>query len=129
MNQMENERATAHELVSFARERGLDLEPFRNDSMFQVNRRWIFLWRKRAGLHCSGSAEEEDGTLHYNMQGAISVLPSSLKGAAGVFQGAWSEAGTFENVEQALDLVKAWLIETKEVDDLPKRHVGREGIG
>ena len=35
------------------------------------------------------------------MQGAISVLPSRLKESAGAFRGAWSEAGTFENMEQA----------------------------
>ena len=68
------------------------------------------------------------GTLHYNMQGAISVLPRSLKGSAGAFRGAWSEAGTFENMEQAFELVKAWLLDWKEVDDLPGRSVRRYGI-
>ena len=62
------------------------------------------------------------------MQGAISVLPSSLKGSAGAFRGAWSEAGTFEDMEQAFELVKAWLLDWKEVDDLPSRSVRRYGI-
>jgi hypothetical protein len=76
----------------------------------------------------TGPADEPLGTLHYNMQGAISVLPKTLKGAAHGFQGSWTEAGTFESLEQAFALVKAWLIETKEVDELPTRQVRRYGI-
>lgn len=128
MDQVENERTTAQELVSFAQQRGLDLEAIRNDSMFQVDRRWVFLWRKQDGLPCSGPADEEEGVLHYNMQGAISLLPRNLKASAGTFQGAWSEAGTFENMEQAFEFLRAWLIDRKEVDDLPSRSVRRCGI-
>jgi hypothetical protein len=40
----------------------------------------------------------------------------------------WSEAGTFENLEQAFELVKAWLVDWKEVDDLPSRSARRYGI-
>ena len=127
MDPVDNVRATAQEVVSYARQQGVDLEPLRNDSMFQKDRDGSILWRKDA-LPCSGPADEQEGTLHYNMQGAISVLPSSLKGAAGAFQGAWSEAGTFENMEQAFELVKAWLLDCKEVDDLPGRSVRRCGV-
>jgi hypothetical protein len=62
------------------------------------------------------------------MQGAISVLPKCLNNSASAFRGAWSEAGTFENVEQAVELLKAWLLDQKEVDDLPGRSVRRYGI-
>ena len=128
MDPVDNERTTAREVVSYAQQRGVDLEPLRNDSTFQKDQRWIFLWRKRNALPCSGPANEQEGTLHYNMQGSISVLPSSLRGSAGAFQGGWSEAGTFESLEQAVELVKAWLIDWKEVDDLPSRSVRRYGI-
>jgi hypothetical protein len=128
MDQVANERTTAQELVSLARQQGIDLEPLRNDSALRKGSRWIFLWRKRGELPCSGPADEREGTLHYNMQGAIAALPSSLKGAAGAFQGAWSEAGTFENLEQAFELVRAWLLDWKEVDDLPTRSVRRSGL-
>ncbi len=97
-------------------------------SRFMGGQRWIFLWRKREALPCGGLADEQVGTLHYNMQGAISVLPSSLKGAGGTFQGAWSGAGTFESMDQAFDLVKAWLLDSREVDDLPGRSVRRYGV-
>jgi hypothetical protein len=68
------------------------------------------------------------GTVHYNMQGAVSLLPSRLRGSAGAFQGGWSEAGTFESLEQAVELVKAWLLDRKEVDDLPSRSIRRYGV-
>jgi hypothetical protein len=127
MDPVDNIRATAQELISFARKQGIDLEPSCTDGHLQRGRRWIFLWRKDE-LSCSGPAGEQEGTLHYNMQGAISVLPSNLKGSAGAFRGAWSEAGTLENMEQAFELVKAWLLDCKEVDDLPSRSVRRYGI-
>jgi hypothetical protein len=128
MNQVDNERATAEELVTYARQRRLDLDALRNDFAFKMDRRWIIFWRKRADLPASGRADEQEGTLHYSMQGAISLLPGSLKASAGAFRGAWHEAGTFENLAQAVEFVKAWLIDRKEIDDLPSRSVRRYGI-
>lgn len=127
MDPVENERATAQELVSFARQQGFDLEPLLNVSMFEKDKRWIFLWRKDE-LPYSGPAGEAEGTLHYNIQGAIDVLPSRLKDSVGAFRGAWTEAGTFENIEQAFRFFKAWLLERKQVDELPERCVRRYGI-
>ena len=128
MDPVDNERTTACEVVSYAQQRGVDLEPLRNDSVFQKDQRWVFLWRKRNALPCSGPAHEQEGTLHYNMQGSISMLPRKLKESVSAFRGAWSEAGTFENMDQAYELVKAWLLDWKEVDDLPSRSVRRYGI-
>jgi hypothetical protein len=127
MDPVDNMRMTAEEVVTLARQRGIELDPLCIDGHFQRGRRWIFLWRKDE-LPSSGPAHEPPGTLHYNMQGAISVLPTNLKGSAGAFRGAWSEAGTFEDLEQAFELVKAWLLDGKEVDDLPGRSVRRYGI-
>ena len=128
MDPLDSFRATAQELVSFAQQQGIDLEPFRKDFTFQKDRRWIDVWRKDS-LPGTGPAEEPLGTLHYNMQGTIAVLPSHLKGSAGAFQGMWTEAGTLENIQQAFELVKAWLLDGKEVDDLPQRWVKRSGLG
>jgi hypothetical protein len=127
MDPLESFRATAQELVAYAQQQGIDLGQFRKDFTFQKGRRWIDVWRKDS-LPGTGPAHEPLGSLHYNMQGAISMLPRNLKGSAGAFQGAWSEAGTFESMEQAYELVKAWLLDGKEVDDLPSRAVGRYGI-
>jgi hypothetical protein len=127
MDPLDNSRAVAQELVSLAQGRGIDLEPLRKDDTFLKDRRWIWCWRKDS-LPGTGPADEPLGTLHYNLQGAITVLPNRLKESARAFQGAWSEAGTFENMEQAFELVKAWLLDWKEIDDLPSRSVRRYGI-
>jgi hypothetical protein len=123
----DNFRTTAKELISFARQQGIDLEPFHRESTFEKGQRFIFFWRKDE-LPGTGPANEPLGTLHYNMQGAISELPSKLKDSASAFRGAWTEAGTFENLEQAFALLKAWLLDQNEVDDLPSRCVRRYGI-
>lgn len=127
MNALDSVRTTAQELVSFARRQGVDLDALRTDFTFQQGRRWIDVWRKDS-LPGTGSADEPIGTLHYSMQGSITVLPRSLKASADSFQGSWTEAGTFESVEQAFELVRAWLIDGKEVDDLPERCTRRYGI-
>ncbi len=127
MDPLDNARSTAQEIISIARRLEIDLESFCTDGHFSRNRRWIWCWRKDA-LPGTGPANEPLGTLHYNMQRTISVLPTCLKNSAGAFRGAWSEAGTFENIEQAFALVKAWLLDGKEVDELPERKVRRYQI-
>jgi hypothetical protein len=127
MDPLNSFRATAQELVAYAQQQGIDLGQFRKDFTFLKGRRWIDVWRKDS-LPGTGPTDEPLGTLHYNLQGAITVLPNRLKESARAFQGAWSEAGTFANLEQAFELVKAWLLDWKEVDDLPSRSVRRYGI-
>jgi hypothetical protein len=127
MDPLESFRATAQELVAHAQKQGIDLGQFLQEFTFLKGRRWIDVWRKDS-LPGTGPAHQPLGTLNYNMQGAISVLPSILKGSASAFKGMWSEAGTFENLEQAFELVKAWLVDWKEVDDLPSRSARRYGI-
>jgi hypothetical protein len=70
-----------------------------------------------------------EGVVYENLDQPGSVLPDYLKASADHFHGCWSEAGTFDNLEQAFALLKAWLIDRKEVDVLPPRHVRRSGIG
>jgi hypothetical protein len=127
MDPLDNSRAVARELVSFAREQGVDLEPFCNEDMFIKDRRWIWLWRKDSSPG-SGRPDEPLGILKYNMQGTISVVPNCLKESASAFRGDWSEAGTFEDIEQAFQLVKAWLLDWEEVDDPPSRSIRRYQI-
>mgnify|MGYP001388254611 CR=1 FL=1 len=129
MDAAENELATAQDLVTYAQQQGVDLETLRNDSLFQKGQRWVILWRKLDGLPCSGPLDEQEGTLHYNMQGTVTKLPNSLQQSASAFRGAWTEAGTLDSLERAFELVKAWLLDGKEVDDLPQRGVSRYGIG
>jgi hypothetical protein len=103
------------------------LERLRNGDMFRTDHRFVWIWRKDESPS-SGPANEPVGTLHYNMQGAIDVLPNVLKDSASAFRGSWFETGSFENIEQAVTLVQAWLIDRKEVDHLPVRRVRSYGI-
>jgi hypothetical protein len=128
MDLIENSRAVAEELVSFAREQGVDLEIVRTNDAFLKDQRWIWFWRKQDGIPCTGPVDEKEGTLHYNMQGTIEVLPEKLKESATAFRHAWTEAGTVASIEQAFHFLKAWLLDRSEVDELPHRSVGRYGI-
>lgn len=124
-----NERDTALEVLTLAKEKGVALEPTLNqEGLFYWDQRWIFLWRKIDGIPATGRPDESEGTLKYNMQGAIKLLPKWLRGTASPCDTTWAEAGRLKNLEAALDLVKAWLLDRKEVDDLPERTILRGGI-
>jgi hypothetical protein len=116
MNDLESQEATARELVAFAKQRGIDISATCYDWAFLNGGRFIFLWRG-------------EDKVHYNMQGRIEALPQRYKASASAFRGMWHEAGTLVDLEQAFELLKAWLIDRKEVDDLPERRMRREGIG
>ena len=127
MDPNDNLRATAAEIVSDGTCRGLHVAALLKDSSFEREGRWIFFWRKDS-QPWSGRADEPQGTLRYNMQGRIKVLPAKFSGSESAFRGMWSEAGVLDSVDDAVDLLKAWLLDTKEVDDLPRRTVRRGGI-
>lgn len=116
MNDLESQEATAQELAAFATQRGLNLSSIRHDFAFYNEGRFIMLWRK-------------ESRILYNLQGRINVLPESFKASACVFRGLWGETGSVADLEQALELLKAWLMDGKEVDDLPQRAVRSEGVG
>jgi hypothetical protein len=115
MNDLESQEATAQELVALAKQRGFDLSSTCHDWAFIDQGRFISLWRK-------------EGRVHYNLQGRIDALPATFKASASAFRGMWHEAGTLGDLEQAFELLKAWLIDTREVDDLPSRFIRRSGI-
>jgi hypothetical protein len=127
MDPLDTFRATAQQLAFIAQQRGIDLEPLRVDFNFQKDGRWINVWRKDS-FPGSGPADVEEGTLLYCLQGSVSIVPSKMKHSASLFRGSWFERGFFENIEQAFELLKAWLIDRKEIDDLPSRSVRAYGI-
>jgi len=116
VNDLESQEATAQELVALAKQRGFDLSSTCQDWAFFDEGRFISLWRK-------------EGRVHYNLQGRIDTLPARYKASASAFRGMWHEAGTLADLEQAFELLKAWLIDEKDVDDLPGRSIRRDGIG
>jgi hypothetical protein len=127
MDPLDTYRATAQELDSIARRQGIDLEPYRVNFTFYKDGRYINVWRKNS-FPGSGPADVKEGTLLYVMQGPISIVPSKMKHSASLFRGSWFERGFFENIEQALELLKAWLIDRREIDDLPSRSIRAYGI-
>jgi hypothetical protein len=116
MNDLESQQATARDLITFGQERRIDLLSICYDWAFLNEGRFISLWRK-------------EDRVHYSLQGKIGALPQRFKASACAFRGMWDEAGTLGNMEEALDFLRAWLLDKKEVDDLPPRCVRREGIG
>ena len=115
MNDLESQLATAQELVSLGREHGFELDTVCYDWAFLSGDRFLCMWRRNE-------------VVHYNLQGDVGELPMQYEESATAFRGAWTEAGTVEDIGQAFDLLKAWLLDRKEVDDLPPRSVRRCGI-
>lgn len=116
MSDLESLETTAKDLLDFAKQRGEDLSPTCHNAAFFGEGRYIMVWRNA-------------GKVHYNMQGKISTLPERYKASASAFHGMWTEVGTLTDLEAAFEFLKAWLIDRKEIDDLPQRQVRREGIG
>jgi hypothetical protein len=108
--------AAARELVAFAGRLGIDLSPLRQGFLFACGHRWIDLWF-------------EGGVVRYSLQGKVAVLPSEFRASAGLFTGWWNETGSLRDIEQAFGFLKAWLLEDREVDDLPLRCMRSGGIG
>ena len=100
----------------------------RDESSFQNDQRWIIFWRKIDGLACSGRADEVEETLHCNMQGDIGGGSKQPADANGDRSQVLAEAGVLENLEQAFELLKTWLVDGKRVGDLPTRCVRRQSM-
>jgi hypothetical protein len=104
------------QMTSLARERGVDIASLCNGHGFWTDSRYISLWRR-------------NGVIHYSLQGSITALPDRFRPSAAEFHGQYGESGTFDDMEQAFLFLQAWLLKCSEVDDLPKRLIGRQGIG
>ncbi len=116
MNDLESQLATVRELVALAGQRGVDLSSICHNWAFLKDGRFISIWRKEGKVHC-------------NLQGPIDTLPETYKASASAYRGMWHEAVMLTDLEEAFGFLSAWLIDRKEVDDLPRRFVRREGIG
>jgi hypothetical protein len=119
MTEQESINATALELISYARERCVDLVPrlvaetFWND---ESDRSIVF--------------RRQNDVIIYLLSGRVTALPKAEltnPGVASDFAGAYGENGAVEDIEGAFQLLTAWLLDRKEVDDLPKRISGRLG--
>jgi uncharacterized protein YodC (DUF2158 family) len=109
---------TAQELVTFAHQNGVDLAAICHDHSFHHKTRFIYFWRKT-----------RSGVIYYNTQGSVKLLPDEFRESANAFRGMWHEAGYVQGLGRALAFVKAWVLDGREVDELPARCRQRWGIG
>jgi hypothetical protein len=111
MSEYDTAPLVAKELVALGQQRGLDLAPLLIEAiLFFTPDRFIFFWRVNEKVR-------------YSCQGRR-VLPSEGgRESEPAVGGIHSEAGVLDDLEQAFELLKAWLIDGKEVSALPRRVV------
>jgi hypothetical protein len=91
----------------------MDLGPLRDEhEVFTHRQWWIDFWL-------------EGPTVGYHLRGEIGKLPRQFAASQSSFRGVWDEAGSIKDVAQALDLLRSWLIDAKEVDELAGRMIHR----
>ena len=113
MDFLESRREAAERPQRYAAAQGTDLRPFRDEhDVFSHRQRWIDFWL-------------EGATVGYHLRGAIGKLPSQFATSQSSFLGVWDEAGSINDLQQALELLRSWLIDAKEVDELTGRMVHR----
>ncbi len=113
MDSLESVQEAAERLVLYANTQGSDVSQFRNYyNSFSNQSRWIELWL-------------EDDHFGYHLSGEIEKLPSKYAQSRSSFRGVWDEAGSINDLHQAFRLLHSWLIEEREVDDLPDRTIRR----
>ncbi len=113
MDFLESRRAAAERLHRYAAAHGTDLAPFRDEyDVFSNRQRWIDFWLDGAAVG-------------YHLRGEIHKLPARFATSQSSFRGVWDENGSIEDLQQALDLLRSWVIEAKEVDELTGRKIHR----
>src|SRR5947209_5358623 len=113
MDFLESRREAAERLQRYAAAQGTDLRPFRDDhDVFSHRKRWIDFWLDGA-------------VVGYHLRGEIGKLPRQFAASEASFRGLWDEAGSITDVQEALELLRSWLLDTKEVDELTGRMIHR----
>lgn len=113
MDFLESRREAAERLQRYAADRGTDLAQFRDEhDVFSARKRWIDFWLENAAVG-------------YHLRGEIGKLPSQFAASRSSFRGVWDEAGSVRDFPQALELLRSWLIDGKDVDELAGRTVHR----
>lgn len=113
MDFLESRREAADRLHRYAAARGIDLAQFRDEhDVFSRRSRWIDFWLEGAAVG-------------YHLRGEIAKLPARFAASQTSFRGVWDEAGSVKDLPQAWELLRSWLIEFKEVDELTDRMINR----
>jgi hypothetical protein len=113
MDFLESRREAAERLQRYAATQGTDLGPLRDEhDVFSSRKRWIDFWLDGA-------------TVGYHLRGEIGKLPSQFSSSQSSFRGVWDEAGSINDLQQVLELLRSWVIDGKEVDELTGRMIHR----
>ncbi|MGH7173782.1 MAG: hypothetical protein ACRELF_07850 [Gemmataceae bacterium] len=113
MDFLESRHEAAERLHRYAATRGIDLTPFRDEyDVFSRRTRWLEFWL-------------EDAVVGYHLSGEIAKLPTPFTTSQTSFRGVWDEAGSVNDLPQALELLQSWLIDAREVDELTDRMILR----
>jgi hypothetical protein len=113
MDFLESRREAAERLQRYAAAQGINHNLFRDEhDVFSSRNRWIDFWL-------------EGATVGYHLRGEIAKLPSQFATSQSSFRGVWDEAGSLNDLYQALELLRSWLIDAKEVDELTDRMIHR----
>jgi len=109
-------RATSKQIAAIASASGEDMTAFCNEyGVFEKGNRWIEFW-------------VEEGSLRYHLSGEISTPPMQIAQSRPSFHGIWDETGSLADLDQASQVLRAWLVECKEVDELPHRSIRRWSV-
>ncbi|HWG44663.1 MAG TPA: hypothetical protein VN688_17940 [Gemmataceae bacterium] len=116
MDFLESRREAAERLLRFAAAQDADIAPFRDEyDVFSHRKRWIDFWL-------------ESDAVGYHLRGEIAKLPIQFATSQSSFRGIWDEAGSIDDLHQALELLQSWLIDAKEIDELTDRRIHRSMI-
>jgi hypothetical protein len=111
MDFAESVREAAERLALYASAEGCDVALLRNEyNVFKNPKRWIEFWLK-------------DDHFCYHLSGEIERLPNQFAQSQSSFRGVWDEVGSINDLHQAFCLLYSWLVEAKEVDELPARTI------
>jgi hypothetical protein len=103
MEQLHPTQVAARELLIAAERRGIDLRPLWEDWIFCAEDRMISLWH-------------EEWKYHYALDGETGQPTGNSS-----FDAFWSESGVIGGIDEALQLLLAWLVDRKAVGALPAR--------
>ena len=99
--------------MALASKHGEEISQFCNEyGVFQHGDRWVEFWMN-------------EDSVQYHLSGKTSTAPAQIAETRPDFRGIWDETGSLPDLEQAILLLRAWLIDRQEIDDLPDRLVRR----
>ena len=103
MDELEPCQVASRELVDFADCRGIDLRSLWETWVFTRESRMIYFWH-------------EKGEFHFTLQGEVGQPTGTT-----AYDSYWGESGVIGGMDDALQLLLAWLQDRKAVAALPAR--------